>query len=273
MATPEGSQGRFLLGGLDPGTTDLPTGQTVDGEWWSWTSPDGATGSKAARLPGELDEITTYPGGVVGVGETANAEDGSALANASADGTTWNMSTLAVSGLAEQVATGPGGRVMGVGIVRDTTGSGTPTIWTSINGIDWTDATFPGIGAGEWQVLAATCDADGFVLGLGDPGTTPVTDHVWWSPDGIAWSETQSGSLGTFSAATSDGSTYLLLGRGRQGWSGDGTDRTIAPDQSLSAWSVADLASLTDGRELASGFVVTESSVRSALFLGTTAAP
>jgi hypothetical protein len=240
----------YGLGSLD-GTSVAVGGSLSDRTGLVWTSTDGTTWTKARHTDGTMYSLADRPGGLIGVGVEGQA----AMAWTTTDGKQWSPITLAPSGRAVHVMTGADGTLVASGAVTDTDGASTPVVWTSVDGVTWTQTVLEGLLPGRWSNPAGAATPAGFVVAFSEPGQDGFIGHVWTSADGITWAETYTDQVGFLSAAGSAGTDAMLIGHGQVLRSPDGVTWTAAPESTFDGWSIRDVRTLADGRLFAAGDV------------------
>jgi hypothetical protein len=240
----------YGIGSLD-GTSVAVGGSLSDRTGLVWTSTDGTTWTKARHMDGTMYSLTEQPGGLIAVG----VEGPAAMAWTTADGKQWSPITLAPSGRAVHVMAGAGGTLVASGAVMDADGASTPVVWTSVDGMTWTQTVLEGLLPGQWSNPAGAATPAGFVVAFAEPGQDGFIGHVWTSADGVTWAETHTDQVGFLSAAGSAGTDAMLIGHGQVLRSPDGVTWTSTPEPTFDGWSVRDVMTLADGRLFAAGDV------------------
>jgi hypothetical protein len=198
-----------------------------------WTSADGSAWSRAPSDPvfqgARLQAVSAGGPGLVAVG----SDEEGPQAWFSSDGVSWERASVPPPPLdvarADDPMTSPpveawmgdvavaGDRMVAVGTIGLQVGSNgiryRPTIWTSTDGMTWTEVPLgsePAVDPGE--MLSVADGPEGFVaVQRSDtaPRTTPAV--LWTSPDGLVWQPVPSDQEGfvSRSRATGDPADYL----------------------------------------------------------------
>lgn len=162
----------------------------------AWTSPDGRIWTRRsvdAFGPGELggveiNAMADGPAGLVAVGWGTRSDESETLtpiAVRSGDGVTWergDTSGLASGGMKAVTAGGPGYVAVGI----DWSSSGTAGVWTSPDGLVWTQADPAGVEpipaqSDIYEMESVIASDDGRLHAFG-------SGSAWTSADGLAWS-------------------------------------------------------------------------------------
>ena len=196
------------------------------------------------EAPYRISDVVSSGTQLIAVGTSGMTEDAGEVAGVwtSSDGRMWEPGKVThPAGTMAAVAAGPG-RLVAVGTVED--GTSGPAAWTSVDGRTWEAlpaSAFAGSSGhepGPLQDVAA--GPGGFVVVGSEVGAGGSRATAWYSPDGLAWTRTQS-DLGGDSAGSvvQFGSGYVAAGwaPGEDGddralfWtSPDGRTWTAAPD-------------------------------------------
>jgi hypothetical protein len=198
-----GSMSSVIVGG--PGLIAVGAEESEDGSMDAavWTSPDGVTWSSVSHDeavfggPGDqwMSDVTLGGPGLVVVGHettTRGAHRSHPAVWTSADGVIWSRvppSDSVPRGDREQFMTAVTAGGPGLVAVGGGDGDATiPTVWTSPDGINWSEvpgqAAFAGGSGGYPQISSVTTGGPGLVA----VGWIDYQAAVWTSPDGVAWS-------------------------------------------------------------------------------------
>jgi hypothetical protein len=247
LGAPDGS---VAYAATHAATLETMVGASDDGSGAVWGS-DGADWSRTATLEGVMYDVDRTSGGVVGVGVDGPA----AVAWTSEDPTAWTPVVLAPAGRAVHVVVGPDGRVVVSGALTDADDIATPVVWSSVDGMTWTQTVLPTLVPGHWSNPSAAATPAGYVELFADLARDDKAGHVLVSRDGLSWTETLVTEAGPSLAAGSLDTDALLIGDGRVITSPDATSWSTSPEPAFDGWPVRAVMRISDGRLFAAGYV------------------
>jgi hypothetical protein len=181
------------------------------------------------EAPYRVSDVVSTGAQLIAVGTSGMTEDAGDIAGVwtSPDGRMWEPAKVTQpAGTMAAVAAGPG-RLVAVGTVEN--GTSGPAAWTSVDGRTWQAlpaSAFAGSRGHESGPLRdVAAGPGGFVVVGSEIGAGGSRATAWYSPDGLAWTRTQS-DLGGDSAGrvVQFGSGYVAAG-----WSPgeNGVDRAL----------------------------------------------
>jgi hypothetical protein len=140
--------------------------------------------------PGSIDQLAAHADGIVGVG-WLRAPDGeySSQLFQSSDGARWELGETPLSPRADslQIAHGPAGWLL-VTTIHDMYGTPTPWVWQSEDLADW--QLLGAIHGLPGEAIAQLVGSEaGYVAATGSMGFGSGGGTIWYSRDGLAWSE------------------------------------------------------------------------------------
>ena len=176
----------------------------VGGDAAVWTSPDGATWTRVTDMPDtvlggegtahELGMVATGGPGLVAVTEARLGMGGTGPREiaglVSTDGLSWtDVAEVSRDAIVTDVAAGGPGLVIAghLPYADPTRGETTVALWTSPDGVTWTQVPRDEAVFGDMtSVAAVTAGGPGLVAVGADIGE-PIDAAVWTSPDGLTW--------------------------------------------------------------------------------------